>query len=407
LAMPLLALLAAPAHGWQLDTRLKVFGTETWLPEDDLQRATEGSPALDGSVDLRTMFRDRWGPWQLIVDHTLQYQAGDTYAFEGAPENTLDQTPRSDARRFVDMTWTLEDGSRHELQHRFDRLALEYRTERWGVTAGRMAVSWGSGIVFQTIDLFAPFAPTTVDRDYKNGEDLVLVDGLTGAGDWQLLGVLRRNDAEQRSGSVDSFGAKWHGAVGASEYELLAGRHYRDPIVGASFRHSLGGALLRTDWLFTDVHDGGHAVSGLVNIDYSFEWLTRNWYVFAEYFHNGFGSDQHPIDASELPEALAVRLQRGEVFTVMRDYLAIGTQIEWHPLLSHSITLLGNLHDQSSLLQTQLTYNASDAQLVEVGVLTNFGATGDEYGAIPLGALAPGYTSGGGTQLYLRWTYYW
>jgi hypothetical protein len=403
----LVVIVTAPAHGWQLNERLKLFGTETWLPEDDLQRALEGSPAYDGSADLRTMFRDQWGNWRLIVDHTLLYQGGDTYAFEGAPENTIDQTPTSDARRYVDMTWTLEDGARHETLHRFDRLALEYRTERWGATIGRMAVSWGSGIVFQTIDLFAPFAPTTVDRDYKNGEDLVMVDGLAGGGDWQLLGVVRRNDEEQRTGSVDSFGGKWHSTLGSTEYEVIAGRHYRDPIVGFSLRHAIGGALVRTDWLYTDIHDGGDAVSGLVNIDYSFAWFQRNWYAFAEYFHNGFGSDRHPIDASELPEALSVRLQRGEVFTIMRDYLAVGTQIEWHPLLTHTLTLIANLHDQSSLLQTQLSYNASDAQLIEVGLVTNFGDTGDEYGAIPLGALAPGYTAGGGTQLYLRWTYYW
>ena len=402
-----LTFACGPAYGWQLDTRLKLFGLETWLPQDDLQRAVEGSPAYDGSVDLRTMFREQIGGWQLIVDHTLLYQTGDTYAFDAAPEGRLDQTPRSDARRYVDMTWTLEDGARHETQHRFDRLALEYRTERWGVTAGRMAVSWGSGIVFQTIDLFAPFAPTTVDRDYKNGEDLVLIDGLAGAGDWQLLAVLRRNDDEQRSGSVDSFGGKWHGTFGTTEYEVIAGRHYRDPIAGFSLRHALGGALVRTDWLFTDVHDGGRAVSALVNIDYSFEWFARNWYVFAEYFHNGFGSNQQPIDASELPEALSARLQRGEVFTIMRDYLAVGSQIEWHPLWTQTLTLIGNLHDQSSLLQTELSHNLSDAQQIEVGALTNFGDTGKEYGAIPLGALAPGYTAGGGTQLYLRWTYYW
>ncbi len=399
---------ASAACAWELDTRAKLFGTGKWLPEDDLQRALDGSPAYDGSADLRTMFRHSVGEWRLIVDHTLLYEGGDTYAFENAPEDTLDQTPRSDARRYVDLTWKLEDGDKQQLLHRFDRLALEYRAERWGATVGRMAVSWGSGIVFQAIDLFAPFAPTAVDRDYKNGEDLIMVDGLLeGGGDWQLLGVLRRNDDEQRSGSVDSFGAKWHASAGETEFELLAGRHYRDAILGGSVRHALGSALVRGDWLISDVHDGGVEVSGLVNIDYSFVAFERNWYVFAEYFHSGFGSNQHPIDASELPQDLAVRLQRGEVFTVMQDYIALGAQLEWHPLLSHTATLITNLHDQSSLLQTQLSYNASDSQRIELGVVVNFGDKGDEYGAIPLGALAPGYTSGGGTQLYLRWTYYW
>jgi hypothetical protein len=402
------AAFAPFASAWELDSRAKLFGSEAWLPDDDLQRELDGSPAYDGSADLRTMLREAFGGWHLVIDHTLLYEGGDTYAFISVPEETLDQTPRGDERRFVDLTWTLEDGDRHELLHRFDRLAVEYRGDRWGVTVGRMAVSWGSGIVFQAIDLFAPFAPTTVDRDYKPGEDLILADGLfKGGSDWELLAVLRRNDEEQRTASADSFGGKWHGYVGAAEVEVLAGRHFRDGIVGASLRHPLGGALLRTDWLLTDVEDGGVEVSGIVNIDYSFGWFARNWYVFAEYSRNGFGTNERPIDIENLPQALRDRLTRGEVFTLMKNYTAIGTQLEWHPLLTQSLTWIANLHDGSSLLQTQLSYEFSDWQMAEVGVLTNLGDAGDEYGGIPLGAAAPGLTTGGGTRLYLRWTYTW
>jgi hypothetical protein len=396
------------AVAWELNERAKLFGSEAWLPDEDLQRALDGSPVYDASADLRSMFRASSSAWDLVIDHTLLYEVGDTYGFISAPEDTLDQTPRDDERRFVDLTWKLEDGDRHQLLHRFDRLAVEYRAERWGVTVGRMAVSWGSGIVFQAIDLFAPFAPTTVDRDYKPGEDLILADGLfNGGSDWELLAVLRRNDEEQRTASADSFGGKWHGYVGAAEVEVLAGRHFRDGIVGASLRHPLGGALLRTDWLWTDVEDGDLEVSGIVNVDYSFAWLARNWYVFAEYFRNGFGTNDQPIDITDLPEALRDRLARGEVFTLMKDYAAVGAQLEWHPLLTQSLTWIANLHDGSSLLQTQLSYELSGAQVADVGVLTNSGDAGDEYGGIPLGTAAPGFTTGGGTRLYLRWTYSW
>jgi hypothetical protein len=399
---------ALPAGAWELQERAKLFASDDWLPKNDLQRELYDSPAYDGSVDLRSMFRDSVGAWQLIVDHTLLYEVGDTYAFVNVPEETLDQTPRGDQRRYVNLTWTLEDGERHEFLHRFDRLAAEYRAERWGVTVGRMAVSWGSGIVFQAIDLFAPFAPTTVDRDYKPGEDLILADGLfKGGGDWELLGVFRSNDEDQHTTSVDSFGGKLHFAIGAAEFEVLAGKHYRDGIFGVSLHRPVGGALVRTDWLLTDVDDGGYVVSGVVNIDYSFEWLARNWYVFAEYFRNGFGTDQHPIDITNLPQDLRDRLARGELFTLMKDYSALGARLEWHPLLTQSLTWIANLHDGSSLLQTALSYEASDAQTFELGLLTNFGDAGDEYGGIPLGTLAPGLTTGGGTQVYLRWTYTW
>jgi hypothetical protein len=403
------AIQALAAHAWDLDARAKLFGNAELLPEDDLQRSVNGTPAYEASADMRLMFRDAVDSWHLIADLTTLYEVGDQFAFVSLPEETLDQTPRDDRFRFMNLTWTLEDGPRHQVIQRFDRLAVEYRAEHWGITVGRDAISWGGGIVFQPLDIFAPFAPTTVDRDYKTGEDLVKIDGVTeGGSDWQFVGVFRRNVEGERTTSVDSFGGKWRGTIGATEIEFVGGRHFRDEVFGTSVRHSLGGALLRTDWLVTDLDEGGCCkVSGIVNLDYSFTWLERNWYVFAEYFHNGFGTNDQPIELNDLPTPLRDRLLRGELFTLMQDYTAFGAQLQWHPLLTQSLTLLTNLHDGSSLVQTQLSYEPSDSQHLDAGYVRNLGGTGDEYGAIPLPAPAIGLTTGGGSQWYLRWAYYW
>jgi len=407
--LPVVAtMFAIPADAWDLDARAKLFGITQLLPQDDLQRAVDGTPIHEGSADMRLMFRDAIDGWHLLADLTTLYEGGDQFAFSSAPESTLDQTPRDDRLRFMNLTWTLDDGPRHQVIQRFDRLVIEYRADGWGVTVGRQAISWGSGIVFQPLDLFAPFAPTTVDRDYKPGEDLVMVDGVTDAGsDWQFVGVFRRNVQGERTTSVDSFGGKWRGNIGATEVELLGGRHYRDNVIGASVKHPVGGALLRTDWLLTDLEEGGIEFSGIVNLDYSFTWLDRSWYVFGEYFHSGFGTNDQPIELNNLPAALRDRLLRGELFTLMQDYTAFGAQLQWHPLVTQSLTVIGNLHDGSSLVQTQLSYESSDSQHVDAGYVRNLGGNGDEYGAIPLPAPAGGLTTGGGSQWYLRWAYYW
>ncbi len=288
------AIHAGSALAWDLDARARAFGNAESLPEDDLQRSLDGTPVYEASADLRLMFRDEYARWHLNAALTTLYEGGDQFAFISNPQDTLDQTPRNDRLRYMDLTWTLEDGPRHETIQRFDRLAVEYRAEHWGVTVGRDAISWGSGIVFQPLDIFAPFAPTTVDRDYKPGEDLVKVDGVTEHGsDWQLLGVFRRNLQGDRTASVDSFGGKWHSLLGDYEVELLGAKHYRDRVVGVSVKRAIGGAVLRTDWLVTDLDDGGYKTSGVVNLDYSFTWLDRNWYVFGEYFHSGFGTNRN------------------------------------------------------------------------------------------------------------------
>ncbi len=399
---------ATPAVAWDLDARARVFGNAESLPEDDVQRSIDGTPVYEASADLRVMFRDEHDGWHLNAALTTLYEVGDQFAFISNPQDTLDQTPRNDRLRFMDLTWTLEDGPRHENIQRFDRLAVEYRAEHWGMTVGRDAISWGSGIVFQPLDIFAPFAPTTVDRDYKPGEDLVKFDGVTERGsDWQLLGVFRRTFEGERTTSVDSFGGKWHSLIGDYEVEILGAKHYRDRVAGLSVKRAVFGAVLRTDWLLTDLDEGGYKTSGVVNLDYSFVWLDRNWYVFGEYFHSGFGVNHQPVDLTKLPKALTERLARGELFTLMQDYTAIGTRVEWHPLVTQSLTLITNLHDGSNLVQTQFAYEPTDAQHVDAGYVRNLGGTGKEYGAIELPPPAAAFTTGGGSQWYLRWTYYW
>ncbi len=403
--------LVLPHHADPFSARLKGFATDTLLPEHDLQRNLDGSPAYDMNLDLRLMFHHQSGAWKYIVDHDTSYVVGDSFSFANAPQSTLDQAPSDDDRRLLDLTWTLDDGDRYSLLHRFDRLALSWHNANWNITLGRQAVSWGSGIVFQPMDLFNPFAPTTVDRDYKAGDDLILVERLFDSGsDLQLLGVFRRDEEGDTNGDVNSIGLKWHLYSGGSELEFMAGRHYDDGVFGFSLRYPIGGALMRTDWVATDLSGGDWKLSGIVNLDYSFAWFERSWYVFGEYYRNGFGIDGNRIEILSLPDALIDRLSRGEVFNLMRHYTAVGAQVQWHPLWSQSLSLLSNLDDHSNLLQSQLRYEPGDNQRLEVGLIATLGDAGDEFGGVFVTAAVPGLkqlTSGGGTRFYLRYAYYW
>ena len=393
------------------DVRLKAFGTYNKLPDDDLQREYNGSPAWDGNLDLRIMLREEKGNWAVLADHTTIALAGDTYEFDafsrvGGGRGALDQTPTDDERRALDLTWTLDKDDEHRVYHRFDRLALQYQGDNWRMTLGRQALSWGSGKVFNPMDLFAPFAPTTVDRDYKQGEDLLELDRLLqGGGDVQLLAVFRRDADGSRDLDSGSFGAKWRSYIGSHELELAAGRHYQDDVYALSYKMPLGGALLQTDWITTRLDDGGDwKLSGVANLDYSFELAGRSTYLFVEYFRNGFGRNQSPVDLTALPDYLVSRLQRGEVFSLMKDYAAVGGSYQWHPLLSQNLTWLWNLHDGSGLLQTNIAWEPGDQQRLEAGLTLTSGERGEEYGRLDLGN---GFTTGGGSRLFLRWLYFW
>jgi hypothetical protein len=405
-ALALLLLLAGSAAcALELDVRAKLFGVGTALPSHSLQRQLSGTPAWDYSADLRLLFTQELGAVTLSAHANTIVNGGDSFAVLGNPGAELDQTAGDDRLRLMDLTWEVESGDRHRIVQRLDRLALQYRGDRWGLTIGREAVSWGSGVVFQPMDLFSPFAPTTVDRDFKAGDDLIIVDRLFDDGsDLQFLGVARRDLDGDVTGDVASAALKWRKFVAAGEFEAFAGKHYRDQVYGGALRVPLGGALLRTDLVATRLEGGDWRLSGVLNVDTSFALLERTTYVFAEYYHNGFGVQRLPDTVLELPLPLAERLARGEVFTLMRDYLALGGSIEWHPLWTQTLTLIANLADGSSLVQSNVRYVPSDEATLEFGITWSMGEAGEEYGGVPI--FGESATSGGAFQGYLRWVYY-
>ena len=128
-----------------------------------------------------------------------------------------------------------------------------------------------------------------------------------------------------------------------------AGRHYADEVYGVGIRIPLGGALFRTDLVATNERFGDWEFSAVANLDYSVTWFEKTVYLYAEYYRNGFGVSDLPESIVELPDALVQRLQRGEVFTFQKDYLAMGTTIDWHPLWNQNLSLITSLNDGSSL----------------------------------------------------------
>ncbi|MBV1907000.1 MAG: hypothetical protein KUG75_13060 [Pseudomonadales bacterium] len=386
------------------DSRLKIFGSSSFLPADDLQRSLDGSPVLDINVDARFMLTHQTGNWAINLESAINYSAGDSLIFSASPQSTLNQVPVDDDARLINLTVKLSAGERHRLINRFDRASIIYREENWSVSIGRQALSWGSGLIFQPLDLFSPFSPTTVDRDYKAGDDMLNIEYLFKNGsDVQWVSVLRRDPQRGFAWSESSSGLKWHGFVGELEIEVLAGKHFRDDIAGFSLAFPLGGAMLRSNLLLTFPEVGSVLVSGVINTDYSFAWKDRTIYIFGEYFHNGFGSKDKPVDITNISFGLRRRLARGELFNLQRDYVALGIQIQWHPLLGQAFTLMSNLQDMSSLGQLSFSYEPGDHQRFQFGAIKTLGKVGEEFGRINV---LPGLTTGGGTRVYLRYMYF-
>ena len=383
---------ANPAVDLQWGGHLKLRGSVAWPRSDSVYGEVDTAPWLDGNGEIRLKNKLFFGQTAYCDTHYgAVVSGGDTRRRSEAlgllgPARFF-AAPRQleDDRRLLDLTTTITEDDSTLVFHRLDRLSLTLTPSWVLVRIGRQAVTWGNGLVFNPMDLFNPFAPVDIERDYKVGDDMALAQVELGAcANGQLLCVPRRHpDSRELRWDQSSIAAKYHFAGGGAEWDLMAARHYRDHVAGVGGSSYLGDAAWRADGTWTLLEDGGGFFAFVANMDYSWAAMGKNWYGLAEFFYSGLG-DPDPLDALA-DDDLRVRLERGELFTLGRFYLAGSLQVELHPLLNLFLTAITNLEDPSGILQPRVAWDAAQNLQVTAGVNLFWGVAGTEYG----GALPP------------------
>jgi hypothetical protein len=395
---------------WKFGGHAKYQYSYTDYRADDLNAVLGADPAHDQDLEVRLKLDGSSGPWDASVHYEFLAVHGDTVAARrGAAAlgvvGAVTTLP-DDRRRLFDFTDTVIDRERTAAVQRLDRFVIGYREGGRSVRFGRQALSWGNGLVFQPLDFINPFAPTTIDREYKTGEDMLYTQlAFPSTADLQAIVVPRRDLATHDIESSEStYAVKLRLRAGASDLDLLAARHFNENRVGFGLARSLGGAVWRLDALYEDVNDtSSDTWSVVTNLDYSWVWGGRNYYGYVEYFRNGLGETDRARYATPNP-ALAARIVRGELFTLARDYAAFGAQVELHPLFNAFSGLIWNLNDSSTFLQIRGVYDWRQNVQLSGGVNIGFGDRGDEFGGIPVAGtntfVAPG------RSVYARAAYY-
>jgi hypothetical protein len=312
-------------------------------PNDSLFRDIAGSSSVDAAGELRLELKVKRAKWSFHSDYQLLGLYSEFLPF-GVP---------NDNRRLFDLTKVITENNDTVVLHRLDRLWLGYTGDKAVVRIGRQALTWGNGLFFAPMDLVNPFDPTTIDTEYKLGDDMVYLQYLRDNGDdWQGAVVFRRNpatgDIESDQGTV---ALKYHGFAGDFEYDALIAENYGDTVFGIGAVGSLGGAVWRGDVVVTDA-DSDTVVELVANLSYSWMWGERNVSGMAEYYYDG--ND--------------------------RNYVAGGLSIEISPLWSVSPTLIANVDDPSALLQLITQYSLGDNSTFLGSLNVPLGSNGTEFG---------------------------
>lgn len=388
---------------------LKGQAVLTAFPDDSIFRDLIGASGLDLGGVARLNFsaaREKWdvkADYQFIAIHADSLAASRLTGGTALPGAGV----INDDRRWFDLTHAITDVGRRAVVQRLDRLSVGLTTERTAWRFGRQAISWGNGMLFTPMDIFNPFDPAAVDKEYKTGDDMLYGQLLLpGGGDLQGVAVVRR---DPRTGDVESsessLALKYHGFAGGNEFDILVAEHFDDQVLGLGGIVGVGGAIWRGDLTLT-MTDTDDYLSAAVSVSYSWTWGGHNVSGLLEVYRNGIGQrdgDYAPVELLANP-GLLERIGRGELFTLGRHYLGASASIELTPLVLLSPNLFINLDDPSALAQLVVRYDwAQNLQLLAALNLP-IGPPGSEYGGIETNL--PGRYLASGPQLFAQLAWY-
>jgi hypothetical protein len=282
-----------------------------------------------------------------------------------------------------------------------DRLNARIDHRRFRLTVGRQPITWGVNYFWPVLDLFGPFSPAAIDRDYKPGVDAVRLS--VPVGDFSEVQVIaaahgRQGSEPTETGNDWSYGAMSRFHLGAADLGFLLGSFYRDEVAGAFVTGDAGGFGLRGEVLFTHVDANQRVGTSLPSASF---WratfgvdrlLSPRTSLVTEISWNGFGAR----DPAAYPLiAASDRVQRGEITSLGREYSGVSLSFLASPLWTVSAAMLTNWGDRSTLLQPSLTRSLSDNASATLGAFVGIGRgtesvdrVGSEYGAVPVTAWA-------------------
>ena len=293
--------------------------------------------------------------------------------------------------RVQPLVWRVTNSGNRTWRHEIDRANAQVHLRRTELTIGRQAIGWGRGVMFTAVDLFAPFSPLEVDREWRSGVDAVRADvKLTERSSMDFVGAF--GDRLDRS----AFAVRARGYAGTIDVEVVGGRRAEDLFGGVTSSAAVGDAEVHGEaaaFRVPSVVDHDLVWKAVIGGSYRFP-IGSGIMAYAEYHYSGFGA-AHPETIAVLltTPSFLERFVRGDMQILSRHAIGATGSYEASPEFMYSAQWLHNPGDGSGIVAPALTYTCNDSVSLFATIYVPYGQPPDggllrsEYGAAPLSGL--------------------
>lgn len=286
--------------------------------------------------------------------------------------------------RLTPLDWGIVESGGYTHRHELDRAYVSLHLPFLELTAGRQAIGLGRGVLFSALDIFAPFSPTEVDREWRRGVDAIHAE-LHIPELSELSGDFIVAFGDVTGGELSSYTmlGRLRAIVGDVDGSVLVGRRGDDNMAGGTLSATVGDAELHGELAMfgTDGEGidsgflGTRAVvaKGLFGGSYQLD-IHRGVRLVLEYHYSGFGVESIRDDPSILRDpAFQARFARGDSQLLGRHAIALMVSAQLYDDLSGAVSVLQSPVDGSGSVATTFTWIASDAFTLVLAAFVPYG----------------------------------
>ncbi len=296
------------------------------------------------------------------MDSELAYEQRARWTSGGAGFGAVGSVLPSEARapfRVTQLDWEIAADERFACRHEIDRALVAFHPAWGDVTVGRQAIGLGRGVLFSAVDVFSPFSPLEVDREWRRGVDAFRAE--------------YRLSATTSAEGIAVFGQTWdqsallgrvRGYLGEIDGSLIVGKRAEDFMAGAAFSAVVGDAEVHGELAAFDTPEpqpdgtlwgGDHlATKAVIGSSYTFG-IGSGLTLLGEYHYSDFGVENAEDTLARLlnPD-FQRRLLRGDTQILGRQAVAGQVSYAFNESVNGSFLLLANPTDGSGVLGPSL-----------------------------------------------------